>query len=474
MTTALIPRTTVTEICAQRDAAMTSMRRAVEAMQSGSKLAEESHHYAQLAHGAATFTLSDRSKSEAYRRLFEGLDADRSLEAYRQQVDARVWMNLLALTGMESMMDRTAKEQLYKQLCDAVPEVTEETVYATFESLAGDAQLIFQRGLARAFIDLDRRFRSHDAFKIGARIILTRVFDEWGSWSYWTGSRDTICDVERVFAVLDGNRPDPRGLITAIDQGRKGGMNTRQSTTEATYFRINTFKNGNAHLWFTRDDLVEKANMVLAEYYGEVLPDGVPPDVTDADIRAKSTAICKDLSFYPTPDKVIETLLNNVHIDEKSHVLEPQAGTGNIVRALLAKGARVDAVEVDPGRVGSLRTIAMMGNLTVTHANFLQTPPRPIYSHVIMNPPFYGQHYMQHVMHAFEFLAPGGTLISVLPGTVEFGETKAHDAFRAWLKKHSERCYGNSERPFHDLPLESFSAAGTRVNTVYVRLQRSR
>jgi len=463
----LIPRTTVTEICAHRGAAMSTMREAVAAMVHGIELVEKSEYHAQHAYGAAHFTLSDRSELTAYKRLFEGIDAVASLKAYRQQVDARVWMNLLALTGMESMMDRTAKDELYKQLCGDVPEVTEDTVWSTFDSLAGQAKLIFQRGLARAFIDLDRRFRSHDGFKIGSRIILTRVFDDWGSWSHWNGTRDTICDVERVFAVLDGNKPNPRGLIAAIDDSRGGRYGKRQSYMESEYFRIRTFQNGNAHLWFTRDELVEKANLLLAEYYGEVLPDGVPDDVTAKDIK-QCTALCKDLSFYATQEPVVSTILDGVYFPDGAHVLEPSAGTGNIVRELLHRGMRVDAVEVDPGRVRVLQEMErQIHGLTVTHANFLQMVARPIYTHVVMNPPFHGTHYMQHVMHAFDFLAPGGVLVSILPATVEFGESKKHEAFRKWVEQHKD-----NYSAFRDLPIESFASSGTRINTVYVVLHK--
>lgn len=469
--TGLVTRTTVSDICARRDAAMAVMRRAIEAMKEGVRLAEESLGHAGAAYGGATFLLEDRSKGAAYKRLFEGIDGEVSLEAYRQQVDARVWMNLLALTGMEHMMDRTAKEQLYRDLCGAVPEVTEDNVWSTLEGLGRDAKLIFQRGLARAFIGLDRRFRSHDAFKIGGRMILTRVFDEWGGWDWRRGMRDTICDVERVFAVLDGNRPDPVGLIDAVTKSRGQGYGPRQSVTEGTYFRIRGFMNGNAHLWFVRDDLVEKANQVLADYYGAVLPDGVPGDVTDRDIREKSTALCRDLSFYPTPEKVIDELLGDVHFDKESRVLEPSAGVGDIVRAVLGKRVgRVHAVEVDPGRVAVLQGMERTGGgrLTVSHANFLQMTPRAEYSHVVMNPPFWGTHYMQHVMHAFEFLERGGTLVAVLPATAEMGESKAHLAFQSWVKKHSYY----SHLPFRDLPLESFASSGTRVSTVHIRLHR--
>jgi hypothetical protein len=70
----------------------------------------------------------------------------------------------------------------------------------------GEAPLIFKRGIANAFSKLDRRFRSHDGFKIGSRIILDRYFDEHG-FSYGYGEREqTLYDIERVFVELDGKR----------------------------------------------------------------------------------------------------------------------------------------------------------------------------------------------------------------------------------------------------------------------------
>lgn len=469
---ALIPRTTLTEICAHRDASVARMALAVEYLAQGFKLAGEALDLAQPAHQGAILPEADRSSETAYKRLFKGIDPALSLETFRRHIDARVWMRVMAHTGLDALMDRTAKEKLlYGPLCGDVPVMCEDNVLTTLETVSGDAKLIFQRGLARAFIDLDRRFKSHDGFKLGARIILYGVFNEWGNWNYHSKMRDTIQDVERVFAVLDGNRPDPHSLFTAIDADRKGKFGPHQSCTEGTYFRIRAFKNGNAHLWFTREDLVEKANLVLADFYGKVLPDGVGPDVTDRDIREKSTAVCKDLSFYWTPDAVTGDALRDVRIGADSVVLEPSAGQGHIVSYLLAhRVGRVDAVEVDAGRVATLRGLAEQdARLNVTHANFLAMPARPVYTHVIMNPPFYGEHYMQHVMHAFDFLVNGGTLIAILPATAEYGESKAHEAFRTWMQKHS---YFRGDYMFQSLPLEAFAAAGTRVSTCYIRLRK--
>lgn len=470
MASNIIPRTTVAEICGHRDMALATMKRAIALMVEGHELAKQAASHARNAHASAIFTLNDRSKDDAYRRLFKSIDSDKSLAAFREQLDARTWMHLVDMTGMRSLMDRTAKDQLIADLCGAVPEVSEETIYQVLRSFAEDAQLIFQRGLARAFIDLDKRFRSHDGFKIGSRIILTNVFDAWGHWNYHSRMRDTIQDIERVFAVLDGQKPDPGALTRAIQADRQGGFKPHRSVTETPYFRIRCFKNGNAHIWFVRDDLVQKANEVLAEYYGAVLPDAVDDDVTETDLRSQSGALCKDLQFYATPQAVYREATRQTHIGPDSYVLEPSAGEGGMALEMLKAGAKVDAVEVSGERANKLRAMARNHpKLSVQQQNFLRMPARPVYSHVIMNPPFYGTHWMQHVMHAWEFLKPGGTLIAILPATAEIGETRKHKAFRKWMKDKStwRAC-------FYDLPLESFASSGTRVSTVYITLCKPR
>lgn len=435
-------------------------------IRAGHDLAEEASKLAQLAHGASVFTLKDRSKDAAYQALFSSMDPERSVGMFRQQMDARVWMHLVSLTGMSNLMDRTAKEQLNQDLCTVVPEVSEDTARLIFEAFLGDAQLIFQRGLARAFSDLDRRFKSHDAFKLGSRVVLTRVFNEYGSWNYNSGMRDTLADIERVFAVLDGKTPDCGALARAIEEDRKG-WNPRQSLTTTPYFKVRGYKNGNAHLWFMRDDLVTKANQVLADYYGEVLPDAAVHEDTPDDLRSKSGLPSKKLSYYPTPDKVTQKILRDVYLNEDSRVLEPSAGTGDMVAQILETGAHVHAIEIHGGRAAS---IPSHPNLTVQVGNFLQTPATPVYTHVLMNPPFYGTHWMQHVLHAFDFLAPGGVLVAILPVSADLSQSNKHTVFKKWAKQRSRGC----GRLFYDLPAESFAESGTRVNTVTLTLFKPR
>lgn len=106
-------------------------------------------------------------------------------------------------------------------------------------------------------------------------MILSYAFDSNGLWNYNRNHRDTFQDIERAFLILDDRQPVPTyaGLVAAVSSDRGNIWKAHQSFIETEFFRVRVFKNGNAHIWFKRDDLVEKVNKQLAEYYGEVIPE---------------------------------------------------------------------------------------------------------------------------------------------------------------------------------------------------------
>ena len=110
------------------------------------------------------------------------------------------------------------------------------------------------------------------------------------------------------------------------------------------------------------------------------------------------------IDFYPTPSDVIGTMLNGMDLSGKA-VLEPSAGSGNIVDALKAQGAAVVACEID----ADLRAI-LYDKCRVIRNDCMQLTKADI-SHVnaiVMNPPFSAQE--KHLLHLWD-IAPGGCLI---------------------------------------------------------------
>ena len=468
--TGIVPRSTIEAIVSLRDTAIRKYAAAYAALAAAKAAIAE-------ANAASNAASDDRLSSYNYstdktRRDFlcklEVPDRDQFAAAARRLVDIGVWSRIIEMTELEAVMDKEEKDRLRSDLHDDPPEVTVDNVRATLERFVADADTIWKRGIANCFSKLDRRFRSHDGWKIGSRIILDRAFGDWGSWNFYRNHQDTLIDVERAFRMLDGERGLTArygSVVQAIDFARRGTHEPHQSELETPYFKIRIYKNGNCHIWFRRDDLVDKVNLLLADYYGEVLADDTD-EGEDAALRRPKTALAKNYAHFPTPPDVAEKVIEAAMIYDKTNgakpaVLEPSAGAGNLASLAAAKGADVDCIEVQPHLALALDAAGRYRR--VWEADFLTVPPIPGYDRVVMNPPFDLERDIDHVMHAMRFLKPEGMLVAIMSAGTEWRGTKKARAFRDHM--------ANLNAQWRDLPPGSFASVGTNINTVILRVR---
>ena len=468
---AIVTRATIDEIVGFRNLAVEKFQVAMDAI-------DEALETAAKAAGGTTFYI-DRSMAE---KAFSTYDRghEQFLTYMRQQTDRAIWSHLIKGYGFEKLMDRQASQEFRDQLEKEPPEVTVERAEATLGHLMMSADSIFRRGVANAFSGLDRRFRSHDGFKIGDRVVLESAIDDYGGWNHWSRKDETLRDIERAFHELDGKEMPERyaGIIGLFDdeRRRKATLSRVACEVEDEYFRLKAFKNGNIHLWFKRDDLLRKVNKLLAEHYGEVLGAGSDA-VEDDPLSRPNTSLAKNLGWFPTPRKVAEKAVGRAGLSfsparagwEPPHlrILEPSAGEGAIVKAVAEamhhSGATydIDMVEIHHDRAETLQDLRLG---LVIEQDFLAMKPDPIYDRIIMNPPFDQQRDIDHVAHAVRFLKPGGKLVAIMSASVEFRQDKKATAFRALIEK--------MDGSIHDLPPGSFEESGTMVNTCIVVLKK--
>ena len=293
------------------------------------------------------------------------------------------------------------------------------------------------RGLAEVFCSLDQAYKSHEKVKIGVqglpkRIILSNV-GGYGSWG-----RDKLENVLNALAQYQGKPLVNHDDLSNILEDGTALLNKRG-------VRLRRFSNGNGHLFFEPDTLRD-INLALAEYYGDVLPDCAEEKPTK---KTGSTAVSKDLQYYPTPVDVVERVIENIRINTGDRILEPSCGCGRFMDALSVRGANVYGIEFDGSRAAQSRS---KGHNVLT-ANFLETVPTGDYDRVVMNPPFYGKHYAKHVNHALKFLKEGGTLTAILPVSARYD-------------------HGLLNGKWDDLPFGSFKESGTNINTTVLTIKR--
>jgi hypothetical protein len=116
--------------------------------------------------------------------------------------------------------------------------------------------------------------------------------------------------------------------------------------------------------------------------------------------------------FYPTPPEVAALMLDPLDLKDKT-ILEPSAGSGNLIGECLTRGAaEVMWCEAEAKLQGILTGIR---NATPAHSytDFLQVHPADV-SHIdmiVMNPPFSADE--RHILHAWEIAPAGCEIVSL-------------------------------------------------------------
>lgn len=366
----------------------------------------------------------------AWKHVYEGLQLDRIASAK----DKAKW--------------KTSLEKL-------VP-FTLGNIRETFGHYIQDPRGNILRGLAEVFCSLDQAYKSHDKVKIGVKGLPKRIIVGYVGYSDSHGMKQ-LRDMFNALAAFRGEPLIEHKEFAELDKLHSG---IRKLSGECVIrgLRLKKYGNGNVHVMFDNRSLRD-INKALAEFYGEVLPDTTDEKPTK---KQASTAVAKDLQFYGTPAKVIDDILRHKFSSLKGkRILEPQCGEAAIMEGLRRAGADdILGIEVDLSRVLTSRR----KGFNVLHGNFLEAAAAKPFDIVVMNPPFYGRHYAKHVRHAWSMLAPGGTLVAILPATARYDHHELDDLVKEGSGRYSE--------PWSDLPVGSFSASGTNINTTVLTLHK--
>lgn len=121
-----------------------------------------------------------------------------------------------------------------------------------------------------------------------------------------------------------------------------------------------------------------------------------------ARLRPRMAAKAKKLSQYYTQPREAERIAKFALelVPEARTVLEPSAGQGALMSALLARrpDLEITAIELDAGNAASI--LGRFPNVLVAHANFLEWSSSRRYDLCVMNPPFENGSVAEHVGRA--------------------------------------------------------------------------
>jgi phospholipid N-methyltransferase len=162
-------------------------------------------------------------------------------------------------------------------------------------------------------------------------------------------------------------------------------------------------------------------------------------------------AVFSSFNLFPTPSHIAAQVCLLAEIGPAHLVLEPSAGTGQLLRAV-ETCARLTAVEIDAALCGHLRS--SFPSVAIFCADFLEWDGGR-FDRVVMNPPFKMGRDVKHITRAASMLAPGGRLVSICANGPR-QRAALQPIATAW----------------HPLPADSFKCEGTRVETAIVVIDR--
>lgn len=158
--------------------------------------------------------------------------------------------------------------------------------------------------------------------------------------------------------------------------------------------------------------------------------------------------------LFPTPPELAARMVEIAGIEAHHTVLEPSAGTGNIIRAI-ERCARVSAIEINSKLVDSLVRVCEQTRC----ANFLECTVDELgtFDRIVANPPFADGADIEHIEHALTFLKPGGKLVAICANGPRQNTR---------LRPIVEQRGGTWE----ELPADTFKDSGTSARTVLLTI----
>jgi len=166
--------------------------------------------------------------------------------------------------------------------------------------------------------------------------------------------------------------------------------------------------------------------------------------------------VCAD-QLFPTPPDLAKRMVEYARVQPGDCVLEPSAGTGNIIQAVRdAVDTEIMAYEINQELCSALRSRFESYEMQVRQRDFLEVDDfMEQYPVVLMNPPFSNGADIKHINHALKFLRPGGVLVAICANG-----------------PRQQREFMDRAEHWEELPAGTFKSQGTMVNTALLVLRK--
>ncbi|WP_196214167.1 DUF4942 domain-containing protein [Piscirickettsia salmonis] len=196
-------------------------------------------------------------------------DRDKNKCKLAKSLDRQCWLSLIKRTKLAAVLNTKQADKFYAEV-DNAPEFTRDSAMATFMDWFAKREQNFKEGLVDLFKSLSGNYKSHDAFKVKKRIIMSGIFSG-KSWSYYSSGQERFKDFCNYAFILNG--VDPTSVSSDKQPDLIVGQGLFLGKDEFIFdgYRVVVFLNGNMHIWL-EEKLLNKINQCISDYYGKRPP----------------------------------------------------------------------------------------------------------------------------------------------------------------------------------------------------------
>jgi hypothetical protein len=233
------------------------------------------------------FTLMQHAKTRLAQTLGDGThyyhtlwttpisdyDLPRRGEESARHVRTNAWRYIVAQTGLLAYMTAQRKKEFEQQLDKGdLPDLTTENILGTLHTLAERVPDLLSESVGEIFDWLRPRhdwgvgaLKTNNKWKIGPKVIIGGAVERWSRHEPYrlNGYREqSFRTLGNVLSLMDGQGVEqyPHDLVTRL----KSGLQRSWVVVDA-YATYKAYANGNLHVAFSRQDLVDRINQMAAE-----------------------------------------------------------------------------------------------------------------------------------------------------------------------------------------------------------------
>lgn len=188
-----------------------------------------------------------------------------------------------------------------------------------------------------------------------------------------------------------------------------------------------------------------------------------PSDLLEQISDGTQINLKKQYQFFETPSEIADRLVDLAQIEDHHFTLEPSAGQGAIVKAIIRK---IPGKPIDCCEIWSLNRLVLnkIPNVIMVCNDFLNLTADGCYDRIVANPPFSNNQDIDHVMHMYDCLCPGGKLVSVVSKHWTFSTNTKETKFKEWLDEVGAIRY--------EIERGAFKTSGTTIETMILVIDK--